>query len=649
MRPRAMFLSMILLAVCAGLAYGQAGTEGYRYVRSDELQLLDIDLGNVSYDFSGNASIPFTLRGSRASVWLVVYTKDQPTEGGWGGPGIPEINGGHALNRKAGIPNLVRVVELGTFEEGTHSGTWDGKDWEGNAVEPGTYTLYAIGINNLDDVNWVGVSGWGMRQRAVYLMNAQGEGWIIGTGATLGTRPGGPREQIVADSGAGGASFMRYPIAAGNFLENDEMEFVKLTEVPDYGLTDAEGNPRAILGGTSHGSVVDPDDFTRWWSYQFWDGGIIGATVSLDQATAEPMEGFGDPPASWKERIVVDDNQNIFNSLQFYEDKLYMGHGFFTDPPVSDIYELDSNTGEVTNIVDISPFYVFERYNEDGSTSPVASMVGTMHIDDSGFIVCAGGWGADSSTRSPLKVDWDGNLIYMNDAGDGFNDMIYEAQANALGIEPTLDGDAHVLTGSAEGFAFVAEGTKNPVQPHWGALYGPDGAGLLHVDAAKAPTSHNQATGTGVYMLHEHSEHDGLYLLATEPEFHGEGFGYQIGHLPFRISTALIGSNLPTAVAEISADVTPHDYVLGDAYPNPFNAETTIEFAVPVEALVKMTVLNIQGQKVAMLVNEYLTAGTYRTGWNGTVASGDIAAGGLYFYNLQVGDYQMTKKVTLLK
>jgi flagellar hook assembly protein FlgD len=644
-----MFLSMILLAVCAGLAYGQAGTAGYRYVRSEELQLLDIDLGNVSYDFSGNATIPFTLRGSRASVWLVVYTKDQPTEGGWGGPGIPEINGGHALNRKAGIPNMVRVVELGAFEEGTHTGTWDGKDWEGNAVAPGTYTLYCIGINNLDDVNWVGVSGWGFRNGGVYLLNAQGEGWIIGTGATLGTRPGGSREQIVADLGAGGASFMRYPIAAGNFLEHDEMQFVKLTEVPDYGLTDADGNPRAILGGTSHGSVVDPDDFTRWWSYQFWDGGIIGATVSLDQTTAEPLEGFGDPPASWKERIVVDENANLFNSLHFYEDKLYMGHGFFSDPPVSDIYELDSHTGEVTDIIDLSAYYVWERYNDDGSTSLHPSMVGALVIDDTGFIVCAGGWGGDSSTRSPTKVDWDGDLIYMNDAGDGFNDMVYQAEAEALGIEPRLDGDAHIVSGSAEGFAFVAEGSKNPTQPSWGAIYGPDGAGLIHVTAAKAPPSFNGAQGTGCYMLHEHSEHDGLYLLATSREFHGDGHGFQIGHLPFQISTALIGRDLPTAVAEISSDVTPDDYVLGDAYPNPFNAETTIEFAVPVEALVKMTVLNIQGQKVVTLVNEYLTAGTYRTGWDGTNASGDLAAGGLYFFSLQVGDYQMTKKMTLLK
>ena len=647
MRSKPIFLSMILLAVSAGLAYGQAGTEGYRYVRSGPLQLLDIDVANVSYDFSGNATIPFTLRGSRASVWLAVYTKDQPTEGGWGGPGIPQINEGHALNRKAGIPNLVRVVELGEFVEGTHSGTWDGRDWEGNAVDPGTYRLYVIGINNLDDVNWVGVSGFGMRQNAVYLLNAQGEGWIIGTGGPLGTREGGPRLDIIGK--IGGASFMRYPIAGGNFLAQDEMEIVELTEFPDYGLTDEDGNERKVLAGSNHGSVVDPDDFTRWWSYQFWDGGILGATLSLDQTTAAPMEGFGDPPASWKERIVVDENANMFNSLKFYEDKLYMGHGFFTDPKVSDIYELDSFTGEVTNIIDISAFYVWDRYNDDGTTSPAGSMVGTMHIDDTGFIVCAGGWGGDSISRSPLKVDWDGNLIYMNDVGDGFNDMVYDAQAEALGIEPRLDGDAHVLSGSAEGFAFLAEGSKNAVQPHWGALYGPDGAGLLHVDAARAPTSHNPATGTGVYMLHEHSEHDGLYLLATSPEFHGTGHGYQIGHLPFRIARAFIGSgDFPTAVEETS-DVTPEAYALGDAYPNPFNAQTNIEFSLPTEGHALLTVHNSKGQLVSTLVNEFMSAGSYRADWDGNNVGGQIVAGGMYFYRLKVGDFEQTKKMTLVK
>lgn len=88
----------------------------------------------------------------------------------------------------------------------------------------------------------------------------------------------------------------------------------------------------------------------------------------------------------------------------------------------------------------------------------------------------------------------------------------------------------------------------------------------------------------------------------------------------------------------------PNDFVLNQNYPNPFNPSTTISFSIPVQGDVSLKIFNIIGQEVATLVNENLSAGNYSFNWN---VSNQTS--GIYFYNLQVGNFVETKKMILLK
>ena len=649
---RVKLIVIMMMVLCASQIY--AGTEGYEYVRSEPLTLLNLDVGNVSYDFSGNAEVPFTLSGANANVYLAIYTKDQATPGGWGGPGHPAWNGGHALNRRAGIPNMVKVVECGQYDVGSGTCAWDGTDWAGDPVEAGTYTLYVLAVDNISDANWVAITGYGFRMRSTQARVWQGQGWMYGIPAGLGGgRQGGegegPRGHIDHPYGGG---FMLYPIAPGNFLDADSpYDHIadRVVEFPEYGLTDDEGNKAHILNGQAHGTAIDPADFSRNWMYGYANVGVIGVTVDWDSQTSVPMDGFGEPPASWQVKVARGDQSNVFTSIQFYENKLYLGHGYATNPPFAAVYEMDAPTGEVTDVIDVSDYYVWEAYAAEGARELRASMINCIEIDEDGFVMVAGGWGGSSTTRSPTKVDWNGDLIYMNDAGDGFNDMIFADEAQALGVEPTTEGQAHAVSQSAEKFTFVTQGTRGEMnaQVVYGNIFGPDGAGIFGVDIDKAALSGNGATGSGTNMIHEHSNWDGLYILTAEDGWNDANGGYQVAHLPFRIESALIGTDV-TVVEEVSS-ATPGAFTLGDAYPNPFNAQTQIEFAIPVGGDALMTVYNNQGQKVSTLVNEFLSAGSYRTSWDGTNAAGQTVAGGLYFYRLKVGDYEQTKKMTLLK
>jgi flagellar hook assembly protein FlgD len=663
MKVKLTLMSMAILTVCASLTY--AGTAGYEFVRSEDPVILGIDVADVSYDFVGNAEVPFTLSGTQATVYLAIYNlggADSP--GGYGGPGRPEWNGGHALLRAEGIPNMVKVVDCGQYDVGPGTCLWDGTDWDGQDVEPGTYRLYVLGYDNITDANWIAVTGAGFRNRTSTVKVMNGQGYMHTSPNKIGKENEGPRNDYTY--GMGGA-FTLYPLPPGNWLEVDDpwdMMAPFTAELPEYdlGLND-DGNPIRVLGGSAHGVAIDPEDFSRNWMFGYNGVGAIGVSVDWDSQTSEPMAGFGEPPASWQAQIALGDNINFFHSIQYWDGFLYMGNGWLNDPPAAGIYELDSGTGEVTDIIDVSEWMVREQYGHDAEVTEstlAASMINCIGIDESGFVMSAGGWGPSSLNQVPLKVDWNGDLVYQNGTGDGFNDNIWAGEAAALGVESVTDGESHAVSisrGDIPGFSFMTEASKGDMarQPAYGAVYGPDGAGIFHAQGPNIPLTNHEATGSGTNMIHEQSDWDGLYILVAEKAVGEEvGFvertgGHQVAHWPFRISQAWIGDEPMTAVTEVPSDVTPQELELGDAYPNPFNPATTIEFAVPTEGHATVTVLNTQGQVVNTLVNEFVSTGTYRTTWDGMNANGELAAGGLYFYRLQIGGQEVTKKMTFLK
>ena len=84
-------------------------------------------------------------------------------------------------------------------------------------------------------------------------------------------------------------------------------------------------------------------------------------------------------------------------------------------------------------------------------------------------------------------------------------------------------------------------------------------------------------------------------------------------------------------------------------YPNPFNPVTTIRFCVSSSDHVKLDIFNIKGQLVRTLVDAQLEPEKYRLIWDGTNNRREKVANGVYFYRLETGSYENTKKMLLLK
>jgi hypothetical protein len=88
----------------------------------------------------------------------------------------------------------------------------------------------------------------------------------------------------------------------------------------------------------------------------------------------------------------------------------------------------------------------------------------------------------------------------------------------------------------------------------------------------------------------------------------------------------------------------PQSYLVLEAYPNPFNASTTIAYDLPREGRISLRVFDLLGREVALLKDGLLEAGTH-----GETFNGSGLASGIYFARLDAGAFSQTKKLMLLK
>jgi hypothetical protein len=85
-------------------------------------------------------------------------------------------------------------------------------------------------------------------------------------------------------------------------------------------------------------------------------------------------------------------------------------------------------------------------------------------------------------------------------------------------------------------------------------------------------------------------------------------------------------------------------FALHQNYPNPFNPATKISYSLSSSTQVKLEVFDILGAKIATLVNQNQTAGTYKVDFDGSKLSS-----GMYIYQLSTPNQVLTKKMMLLK
>ncbi len=100
----------------------------------------------------------------------------------------------------------------------------------------------------------------------------------------------------------------------------------------------------------------------------------------------------------------------------------------------------------------------------------------------------------------------------------------------------------------------------------------------------------------------------------------------------------------PTVVGIDKSDNLPSCYNLGQNYPNPFNPSTKIEYSVPDNSKVELTVFDTFGRIVDVLVNRHHSPGNYIFTWEPK-----SLPSGVYYYQLKAGKFSDVKKMTYVR
>jgi len=114
-------------------------------------------------------------------------------------------------------------------------------------------------------------------------------------------------------------------------------------------------------------------------------------------------------------------------------------------------------------------------------------------------------------------------------------------------------------------------------------------------------------------------------------------------------TTLSVSAGTATSVDD-DGKTLPVAYRLGQSYPNPFNPSTTIEYQLPAAQRVVLTIYNMRGQTVRVLVDAVQAEGLHRATWDGKDQAGHSVPSGIYMYQLTADNSPaITKQMLLIK
>ncbi len=296
---------------------------------------------------------------------------------------------------------------------------------------------------------------------------------------------------------------------------------------------------------------------------------------------------------------------------------------------------------------------VYYRENEGGDVA-----LAVQQLASGGYII--GGFTQSSSWASYLiRTDSLGNTVWSNIYTGPWQSECYDVQA-------TPDG-GFIMTGTESSFQTDTDlmltkldGNGNVI---WEKIYGTedaeDGRSIKQLPDGGFIVAGMSSHGAGsydVYVVRTNAAGDSLWARTIGGG--GDDRGYGVIALPgggYAVSGWAWSYGLgqgdvylvkltESITGNVEINSVPKSSALYQNYPNPFNPSTKIRFSLAAGTNVRLTVHDMGGKEVEVLVNENLKAGVYTADWHPVNLSS-----GIYFYTLKTSDFAETKKMIFIK
>ena len=128
-----------------------------------------------------------------------------------------------------------------------------------------------------------------------------------------------------------------------------------------------------------------------------------------------------------------------------------------------------------------------------------------------------------------------------------------------------------------------------------------------------------------------------------------ETYEEEVLYLKSWISQRLAWMDSEILLLEMDSNTILTDFKLHQAYPNPFNPITSIRYELSRSSDVKLTIYDILGEEISILVNHKQFPGSKLVQWDATNQKGQGVSAGVYLYSIEIDNFRDTKKVILLK
>ena len=334
------------------------------------------------------------------------------------------------------------------------------------------------------------------------------------------------------------------------------------------------------------------------------------------------------------------------NDFLFWNDYL-IAHGSDADSRKSS----DPTEGH-KHYIDIDNYAVFNSYGRIPSTIDSAiTIFGQTFVDDQGILPWTTKNTVDSITAAFSRRDFERALYFSADlshyVGDGhmplhitknYNGQFSDQYGIHSRYESTMIGKySSQISYSGDSVHYVDD-VQNYIFQYIYSNY-------EYVDsilaADKSATSDAGGSTSSDLYYQKLWEYTNVY---TTTLFHNASLA--IAEL---IYTAWIDAGRPELnTSGIDSETRVDNFKLEQNYPNPFNPSTIIKYQIPDNngqtQNIKLSVSNILGQEIAVLVNKEQKAGTYEVEF-----TADNLTSGVYIYKLQAGKFSKTNKMSLLK
>lgn len=159
----------------------------------------------------------------------------------------------------------------------------------------------------------------------------------------------------------------------------------------------------------------------------------------------------------------------------------------------------------------------------------------------------------------------------------------------------------------------------------------------------------NQLQPVSAYNVYR----NGLIIQTVSDSFYTDTNLIENSYEYFVTAVYVYGNSVPSNIVEIGVlDAENFLDFTGLSltnYPNPFNPTTIITYNLDSNVEVNIGIYNVKGQLINTIVDEYQIAGEHSIIWNGTGANGKNVASGIYYYKFSSLEYQVIKKMILVK